>query len=143
MEEYQEFQLKNTLNWLLLRASFAAKKGLVKMADAHDLSLAQVFALCLLEPGKPVPMKSVAQQIGCDASTATGIVDKLLELGFIDRHEAASDRRVKNIELTNTGKRLRKKLLEQISANNSPALSSLSLDEVSALKILLTKLINY
>ena len=113
------------------------------MAEQHDLTLAQVFALSLLEPGNPVPMKSMALQLGCDASTATGIVDRLLELHLIDRHEAAHDRRIKNIELTDTGKKLRKKLLEQISANNSPALASLTPDEASALKILLSKILNY
>jgi len=143
MDEYNEFQLKNTLNWLLLRASFLAKQGLVKMAEQHDLTLAQVFALSLLEAGTPVPMKSVAVQLGCDASTATGIVDHLLTLGFIERKEAKNDRRIKNIELTASGQKLRKNLLEQISANNSPALSSLSPDEISALKILLTKILNY
>lgn len=143
MDAYNEFQLKNTLNWLLLRASFLAKQGLVKMAEKHKLTLAQVFTLSLLEPGQAVPMKSMALQLGCDASTATGIVDRLLELGFIERKEAEHDRRIKNIGLTVSGKKLRKNLLEQISANNSPALASLSPDEISALKILLTKILNY
>lgn len=143
MDAYNEFQLKNTLNWLLLRASFLAKQGLVKMAESHKLTLAQAFALSLLEPGQPVPMKSMAFQLGCDASTATGIVDRLLELHLIERQEAAHDRRIKNIGLTDSGKKLRKKLLEQISANNSPALASLTVDEISALKILLTKILNY
>ena len=143
MDAYSEFQLKNTLNWLLIRASFQAKQGLIKLAEKHDLTLAQVFGLCILEPGKPEPMKTMALQMRCDASTATGIVDRLLELGLIERKEAEHDRRIKNIELTATGKKMRKILLEQISANNSPALASLSTDEVSALKILLTKILNY
>lgn len=143
MDAYNEFQLKNNLNWLLIRASFRAKQGLIKMAEQHDLTLAQVFALSLLEPGKPVPMKSLAMELVCDASTATGIVDRLLELAFIERKEAQHDRRIKNIALTASGKKLRKNLLEQISANNSPALASLSVDEISALKILLAKILNF
>jgi DNA-binding MarR family transcriptional regulator len=143
MDAYNEFQLKNTLNWLLLRASFLAKQGLVKLAEKHRLTLAQVFALCLLEPGKAEPMKAVALQLGCDASTATGIVDRLLELGYIERKEATHDRRIKNIALTAAGKKVRKNLLEQISANSSPALASLTEDEISSLRILLTKILNY
>ncbi len=143
MDEYNEFQLKNTLNWLLIRASFLAKQGLIKKAEEHGLTLMQVFALGLLEPGKPEPIKALAMQLSCDASTATGVVDRLLELKFIERKEDAHDRRVKNIELTASGKKLRTKLLEQISANNSPALAELTPDEVSALKILLTKILNY
>jgi MarR family transcriptional regulator, organic hydroperoxide resistance regulator len=143
MDAYNEFQLKNTLNWLLIRASFLAKQGLVKLAEKHNLTLAQVFAICLLEPGKAEPMKVLAQQMSCDASTASGIVDRLLELGYIDRHEAKHDRRVKNIELTTTGKKLRKTLLEQIQANSSSALANLTEDEAASLRILLTKLLNY
>lgn len=141
MDAYNEFQLKNTLNWLLIRASFLAKQGLVKISEEHDLTLAQAFALCLLEPGKASPIKYVSVQMNCDASTATGIVDRLLELGYIERREDTHDRRVKNIELTEAGKKIRKTLLEQISANASPELANLSADEISSLRILLTKIL--
>jgi DNA-binding MarR family transcriptional regulator len=141
MDVYKEFQLKNTLDWLLIRASFLAKQSLVKVSEKYNLTLAQAFTICLLEAGKAFPIKFVATQMNCDASTATGIVDHLLELGYIERTEDTRDRRIKNIELTPSGKKIRKTLFEQISTNSSPALASLSEDEIGSLRILLTKIL--
>src|SRR5215467_6151343 len=56
----------------------------------HDL-----LALFKLEGG--LPMKELAQRMGCDASFVTAIADTLEKRGFIRREPDQRDRRVKNL----------------------------------------------
>jgi DNA-binding MarR family transcriptional regulator len=48
----------------------------------------------------------VADVLSCDASTMTGIADRLEERGLIARQSGPSDRRVKLLALTDNGRRL-------------------------------------
>ena len=51
-------------------------------------------------------MGSVAEVLSCDASTLTGIADRLEERGLIQRQLDPADRRVKLLALTATGREL-------------------------------------
>ena len=76
-----------------------------KRMRAIDLTPPQSIALRKLLDG-PLPMGSVAEVLSCDASTLTGIADRLEERGLIERRVDPSDRRVKLLALTTTGREL-------------------------------------
>ena len=70
-----------------------------------DLMPPQQMMLGLLD--EPRPMGELAQQMHCDNSNITGIVDRLSERGLVERRAAEGDRRVKLIALTDEGRELR------------------------------------
>ncbi|MFE9423879.1 MarR family winged helix-turn-helix transcriptional regulator [Kitasatospora sp. NPDC006697] len=70
-------------------------------AARHGLSSTQAKALGAIR--EPVPMRALAEQLGCDASNVTGIVDRLEGLGLATRSAAATDRRVKMVTITPPG----------------------------------------
>jgi MarR family transcriptional regulator, organic hydroperoxide resistance regulator len=72
---------------------------------AFDLTPPQAIALRKLLDG-PMPMGSVAEVLSCDASTLTGIADRLEERRLIQRHVDPGDRRVKLLALTKAGREL-------------------------------------
>ncbi len=72
---------------------------------AFDLTPPQAITLRKLLDG-PLPMGSVAEVLSCDASTVTGIADRLEERGLIQRQVDPADRRVKLLALTATGRDL-------------------------------------
>jgi DNA-binding MarR family transcriptional regulator len=69
---------------------------------AVDLTPPQSIALRKLLDG-PLAMGSVAEVLSCDASTLTGIADRLEERGLIQRQLDPADRRVKLLALTDAG----------------------------------------
>ncbi len=71
-------------------------------------------------------MRALANTLSCDASNVTGLVDRLEERGLVVRRPSAQDRRVKELQLTPAGSRLRSALLRRMSAQSHP-LSRLSL----------------
>ena len=58
-----------------------------------DVTMAQVKALYMLVAAGDLRMSALAGRLGVTSSTATGLVDRLVELGLADRHEDAHDRR--------------------------------------------------
>ncbi|PYC75868.1 MarR family transcriptional regulator [Streptomyces tateyamensis] len=80
-------------------------------AARHGLSSSQAKALGVVTDA--VPMRALAGRLGCDASNVTGIVDRLEALGFAGREAAATDRRVKIVTITETGRAV----LQQIRAD--------------------------
>jgi DNA-binding MarR family transcriptional regulator len=72
---------------------------------SFDLTPPQSITLRKLLDG-PLPMGSVAEVLSCDASTLTGIADRLEERNLIQRQVDPADRRVKLLALTEAGRNL-------------------------------------
>src|SRR5216117_206346 len=113
---------------LLLKFLFSQRADLPALAAEFDLSPAQCHVLRLIEPGRPVPMGRLAETLSCDASNVTGLIDRLESRGLVQRRLSAEDRRVKVLQLTPTGSRLRAQLLRRMTGRSLP-LARLSLDE--------------
>lgn len=75
------------------------------IAKAHDLTPMQ--AKVVLQLRGPAPMRSLSDNFCCDPSNITGIVDRLEERGLLTRTEDPEDRRVKTLQPTAAGRRLR------------------------------------
>ena len=102
--------------WTLLFRLFVSQRGRVpQVAAEFDLSPMQAHVLRLLEPERPLPMRSLAGLLRCDASNVTGIVDRLEERGLVQRAVSAADRRVKMLVVTPAGRRVRARMLERLA----------------------------
>ena len=126
---------------LLVRVFFAQRAELPTRREPFTLSPVQCHVLHLIEPGAPVPMSRLAQALSCDASNVTGLVDRLEVRGLVRRRPASEDRRVKVLELTAAGARLRTELLGRASHRTHP-LSRLTAEEQRTLIRLLEKLLD-
>jgi DNA-binding MarR family transcriptional regulator len=105
-------------------------------AAAFDLTVAQARALLALEGA--APMRSLAEHLRCDASYVTGIADRLEQRGLVSRAAQAGDRRVKLLQLTPDGRRLRSTLQARM-LETSPVMVALDAGERALLRDLLAK----
>jgi DNA-binding MarR family transcriptional regulator len=78
------------------------KTGMITVAEEYDLTPVQVAAMYAVLKGD-TQMGQVANRLHCDASNATGIVDRLVARGLVRRQESEQDRRVKILQLTEKG----------------------------------------
>src|SRR5216684_2103251 len=106
-----------------------------KLAEVH-LTLPQ--AMLLRQLGDALPMNEAAGKLHCDPSNVTGIVDRLEARGFIERQHLTTDRRVKHLALTPSGRRLRRKVEAILSA--APGVSDLDRSDQAALLTLLGRI---
>lgn len=100
-----------------------------------DLTLPQAMLLRSLVA--PLPMNQVASRLRCDASNVTGIVDRLEARELVERRPGNADRRVKEIVLTEAGRRLQERV--EAALANLPGLDHLSQEELEALGHLLRR----
>src|SRR5580765_5472787 len=125
---------------LLVQFLFVQRANLPPLAAELELSPAQCHVLHLIEPGRPIPMGQLAETLACHASNVTGLVNRLESRGLVRRHPSAGDRRVKVLDLTPTGSRLRTLLLDRMTT--PPAtLRRLSVREQRTLVRILTRLL--
>ena|SRR4249920_887494 len=125
---------------LLVQFLFVHRAHLPPVAAELELSPAQCHVLHLIEPGRPMPMGQLAQTLACDASNVTGLVDRLESRGLVRRSPSASDRRVKVLDLTAKGSRLRDLLLDRMTAP-AASLQRLTPAEQRALVRILSRLL--
>jgi DNA-binding MarR family transcriptional regulator len=95
------------------------------------LGLTEPQALLIRRLREPMSMGTAAEALRCDASNLTGIVDRLEKRGLVERRTLATDRRVKELVLTDAGREVLGRLEELVTA--APGLSDLAGDEQDAL----------
>lgn len=97
---------------LLLSVLESVKDDFFAVAASEDLTPPQSFLLRLLD--EPRPMRELAELLGYDASNITAIADKLEDRGLLERQADPSDRRVKRLALTRSGRAMRERLQQHL-----------------------------
>ncbi len=75
-----------------------------KLTEVH-LTYPQFFLLCYLSTEKSLAMSNVAKLMGHSTAAATGVIDKLQEMGYLKRGAASADRRKILVQITDVGSR--------------------------------------
>ncbi|WP_406168581.1 MarR family winged helix-turn-helix transcriptional regulator [Streptomyces sp. NBC_00996] len=108
-------------------------------AAEHALTGAQARLLGLLSL-EPLPMRRLAQQLKCEPSNVTGIVDRLEARGLVERRPDPADRRVKLAAATAEGRKVARGLRDSLNFAREP-LAGLSEEERLALRDLLRRML--
>jgi MarR family transcriptional regulator, organic hydroperoxide resistance regulator len=82
---------------------------------ARDLGLSPATLSTVIRLGEPQTMGEIAEMLRCDPSNVTGIADALEARALARRRPSEADRRVKALELTSKGQRLRQRALGVLS----------------------------
>ena len=86
----------------LVTASFATIAVLNRIAAEHDLSLTQIRMLAILR-NRRVKMSELADYLGLDKSTVSGLVDRAERRGLLQRTPNLADRRAVDVQLSPVG----------------------------------------
>jgi DNA-binding MarR family transcriptional regulator len=109
---------------LLTEFALDMRRWWISTCYSLDLTPVQGMALRTLDPDAPVAMSALADNLACDASNVTGVVDKLEARGLIARQGAEGDRRVKVLAVTERGRQVRSELLSR-AAKAPPELAAM------------------
>jgi DNA-binding MarR family transcriptional regulator len=123
---------------LLARLFWQMRPRMLGVAAEFGLTPPQMFALRVLQPEQPVPMRELAAQLHCDSSNVTGLVDGLEAHGLVERRSAEHDRRVRMLVVTERGAQVRERLHAVINAVPEP-LAALSAEDQRALRDILRR----
>ena len=99
----------------LIEASFTITGMLGRTAAANDLSLTQMRLLAILRDRRP-RMAELAAHLGLDRSTVSGLIDRAVARGLLERIPSPDDRRSVLVSLTDEGRALAERLSDEMAS---------------------------
>lgn len=115
-EMQQEQDVQNLADFVL----FSQRSCILRLSPEltkGKVSFPQFFLLAYLAEEECLSMSNIAKMMGHSTAAATGMVDKLQELGHLKRYTAAADRRKIMVRITEQGRRLVSQMRNNIAAD--------------------------
>jgi DNA-binding MarR family transcriptional regulator len=128
----------DTLVDAMSRSAFATIGALGDLAAEQDMSLPQFRLLAILR-GRRLRMSAVAEHLGIEKSSMSGLVERSERRGLVERAPGATDGRVVEVGLTAAGDELAAALNARVAGLLEPALAGLDAGEREQLRALLVR----
>jgi DNA-binding MarR family transcriptional regulator len=122
----------------LVRSSFAVMAVLSRIGAEHDLSLTQLRMLGILRDRR-VTMSELADHLGLDKSTISGLVSRAEKRRLIERAPNPADGRAVDVFLTAAGSELAGRGAAQVARALSPMTGELTAGQARQLTALLER----
>ena len=124
----------------LVQAAFVTMAVLNKVGADNDLSLTQLRVLAILRDRR-LRMTALADHLGLEKSTMTGLVDRAEKRGLLARAPNASDGRAVDVFLSPDGAELAERLYTHVGWSLAPMTSELAPAEQRRLQTLLERML--
>ncbi|WAM31785.1 MarR family winged helix-turn-helix transcriptional regulator [Caldicellulosiruptor naganoensis] len=111
-----------------------------EFTEKYGLPPRFIHILHILDHFGPMSISEMSKRLSILAPNMTPLIDKLISEGYVKRSQAASDRRVSIIEITQKGKELTHLHTQWVNHNLKKHLQNLSDDEIEELWYVLKRL---
>lgn len=131
---------EDCIAYLLAKAYQRAHAVTKRRLAAYGLTPVQQLVLAAVSQNEGISAGVLGVKIALDPATLSGILDRMAERGWIEKHIDPEDKRLVRIFPTEHAKELGPKLMEERDKANEEVLRNLSLEEKVLLKRLLKDL---
>jgi DNA-binding MarR family transcriptional regulator len=84
----------------------------IGFATENKLKMSHIAVLFLLSGDARCAVTELGEEFGVSGAAASQMVEKLVQMGLVQRYEDANDRRIKRLKLTRKGKDIVNKSIE-------------------------------
>jgi DNA-binding MarR family transcriptional regulator len=123
----------------LAQSAFVVMGVLTRIGAEHDMSLTQLRVLGILRDRRP-RMAELADFLGLDRSTMSGLVDRAEQRGLLGREKNPDDRRATDVFMTDAGLEAAERLHALVRQALAPYTGRLDDQEMRTLMRLLDKM---
>ncbi|MGH1357439.1 MAG: MarR family winged helix-turn-helix transcriptional regulator [Burkholderiaceae bacterium] len=109
--------------------------------DECSITPVQFAAMQTVFDTPGIDQRTLAATIGFDTSTIGGVIDRLEARGLIERHPSPTDRRVRQLKLTTTGRELLGRITPLVARAQARILAPLPAPEREQFLLSLRKLV--
>ncbi len=124
----------------LAQSAFIVMGVLTRIGAEHDLSLTQLRVLGILRDRRP-RMAELADFLGLEKSTMSGLVDRAEQRGLLKRGKNATDGRAVDVSMTEAGLELAGRVHGEVRRGLAPITDRLDARERLALTQLLERML--
>jgi len=133
-------ELEDCINFLLTKAQASVNLRLKEMLSENDLTPVHCGVLNSLYRTDGMSLKALADELSVNASTMTGIIDRMSAKELVERQPDPSDRRALAVFLLPKGRELEDYVTETVYHSNEVFLANFTEEEKIALKNYLLRL---
>jgi len=126
----------------LVQVSFAVIAMLNRVAAEQDLSLTQLRVLGILRDRQPT-MAELAIYLGLERSTVSGLIDRAVQRGLVQKTTDATDGRSVRVSLSAEAQYLATRVIAELSELMAPLTDRLTAGEQKRLIALLAKVLDH
>lgn len=123
----------------LVQTSFTVMADLSRVGAGHDLSLTQLRLLGILRDRR-LGVTDLARHLGLDKSTVSGLVDRAVKRGLVERAADPEDGRAVRVTLSAQGLELARTVVDEVAALITPMTDRLTGAEQRRLRSLLLRM---
>ncbi len=106
--------------------------NLSRELNRDNISFAQFFLLGYLATSRELTMTDIARKMGHSTAAATGLVDRLEKLGYMERTHAVDDRRKVLVRITSRGIELVSRLRDELQNQIADAMSETASEDAAS-----------
>jgi len=129
----------DVLTDVIVQTSFEVIAIVTRVAAEHDLSLTSVRMLGILRD-RTLTMAQLADYLGLERSTVSGLVDRAEKRGLVERRASAADGRSTELVITTTGQGLAALAAGNISGRLAPIVERMPVELQKSLPAILAAL---
>jgi len=133
-------RIEDCLTFLLGKAQQRAYQVGKLMLQPYGVTPVQYAVLHLLWERDGQQSSELGERLRLDSATMTGLLDRLVQNGLVERRSNSKDRRVNLIHLTNRGMELKDILNDKVEQAHQEVLKDFSEEEVALLKSFLSRI---
>jgi DNA-binding MarR family transcriptional regulator len=135
----KSYCVEESVGYLLKRSQTKLAKAVDIELAQHDITSAQGGILMMLASGLYSTAAELARETYIDSASMTRMIDRLEKRGLIARMPRGDDRRIVNLQLTESGRQLAARLPTHYTHVLNETFTEFSVEEVTTLKTLLRK----
>ncbi|MBC8205246.1 MarR family transcriptional regulator [bacterium] len=142
MNNTEERAARLTEYFFTLFRSFQSKECGISECPEVEISIQEMKVLAFLGQSGPCIMRETADALSIAVSTLTGIVDKLVQKGLVNRDRSDDDRRIVKVELSEKGREIEQWHFKQRAKMSLRMLQALNDEDQETLLELISKIVN-
>jgi DNA-binding MarR family transcriptional regulator len=100
----ENIELENALKTWMGQVMQLSMRSFIEYTTETGLSMPQIAVLFLLNGDKHRAVTELGEEFGVSGAAASQMVEKLVQMGFVERREDSNDRRIRRLLLTTKGK---------------------------------------
>lgn len=124
----------------LVQLSFTVHHALTTAAAEQDLSVTQLRLLGILRDRQPL-MLDLARVLHLEKSSVSGLVDRAVKRGLVERVDAAHDGRAVHVRITAEGRRIGRRVEKRVNSDVEALAGALTDDDRATLRRLAAQLV--
>jgi DNA-binding MarR family transcriptional regulator len=117
--------------------------GVLKFTKENNLTISQITVLIRLHRKHNCNVSDIGENMGISNAAASQLLDRMVQLGFIERSVDSNDRRIKNLNLTQKGLKILNESFRASKEWFEELVSKLNYNEMKETITVLNRLINY